>query len=154
MFYQGTTAIDNPIKSINSVALTYTVISSLLIAPLIEELFYRKFLLDKLLKTNSATLSVMTSSLCFSIIHLETPNNLVPAFLGGIILGTIYLKTRRIGYCILLHFFINLIVIATNSMDNQNNWLTGYNFDIMYWLLVGMGIIMILFGMKRIIKVT
>lgn len=154
VFYQGNKAIDNPIKSINSVALTYTVISSVLIAPIIEELFYRKFLLDKLLKTNSAALSVMTSSLCFSIILLVTPNNLVPAFLGGIILGTIYLKTRRIGYCILLHFFINLIVIATNNMDHQNNWLTGYNFDIIYWLLVGTGIIMILFGIKRIIKVN
>lgn len=133
----------------------YDYISILLIAPIIEELFFRKFLLGKLIEKNKVNLSLLISSLCFSLIHVETPNNIVPAFIGGIILGSVYLKTRKIGYAVLLHFLFNLIVTLTEYVGfSYNNWLLGYNFNVDYWLLFGIGILVMLFGIKRIFSVS
>ena len=150
-YYQGISTNDNSVISNNIIALIYSLISTLLIAPIIEELFYRKFLLDKLLKKNKPILAIVVSSVCFSLIHIETPNNLIPTFICGIILGVIYLKTKKIGYCIMLHFIVNLIIVTTNNIETSNdNWLIGYNFNLIYWLLFGVGIIVTLIGMKKI----
>lgn len=150
-YYQGISKIENAVTSSNNMALIYNLISTLLIAPIFEELFYRKFLLEKLAQKNRPILAIIVSSICFSIIHIETPNNLIPTFISGIILGIIYLKTKKIGYCIMLHFIVNLIILTTNNIGTSyDNWLTGYHFNIIYWLLFVTGIILTLFGMKRI----
>ena len=151
-YFQGVSRIDNAAISSNNISLFYNLISTLLIAPIVEELFYRKFLLEKLAQKNRPILAITVSSICFSIIHIETPNNLIPTFISGIILGIIYLKTKKIGYCIMLHFIVNLIIMTTNNIGTlNNNWLSSYDFNIIYWLLFGTGIILTLFGMKRII---
>ncbi|MFD2552716.1 CPBP family intramembrane glutamic endopeptidase [Bizionia sediminis] len=150
-YYQGISTNDNFVSSNNNIALIYSLISALLIAPIVEELFYRKFLLDKLLGKNKPILAITVSSICFSIMHIETPNNLIPTFISGIILGTIYLKTKKIGYCIILHFIVNLIIFTTNNIGTSyDNWLIGYNFDICYWMSFGIGIIITIIGMKKI----
>jgi len=150
-YYQGISTNDNFVSSNNNIALIYILISTLLIAPIVEELFYRKFLLDKLLEKNKPVLAIIISSICFSIMHIETPNNLIPTFISGIILGIIYLKTKKIGYCIMLHFIVNLIIVTTNNIGiSYDNWLIGYNFDIYYWLSFGVGIIILIIGMKKI----
>jgi membrane protease YdiL (CAAX protease family) len=150
-YYQGISTNDNFVSSNNNIALIYSLISTLLIAPIVEELFYRKFLLDKLLEKNIPILAIIVSSICFSIMHIETPNNLIPTFISGIILGIIYLKTKKIGYCIMLHFIVNLIIVTTNNIGTSyDNWLIGYNFDIYYWLSFGVGIIITIIGMKKI----
>ena len=154
-YYQGASTIDNSVTSNNSIALIYNLISTLLIAPIIEELFYRRFLLNQLLKKNKPILAIVVSSVCFSIIHIETPNNLIPSFISGILLGILYLKTKKIGYCIMLHFIVNLIVVTTNTIGTSNdNWLIGYNFDLIYWLLFVVGTIIILIGMHKITAVN
>ncbi len=150
-YYQGISTNNNSVISNNNIALIYSLISTLLVAPIIEELFYRKFLLDKLSKKNNQILALIVSSLCFSIMHIETPNNLIPTFISGIILGIIYLKTKKIGYCIILHFIVNSIIMITNNVGTSyDNWMIGYNFNITYWLLFVIGIIVTLIGIKKI----
>lgn len=108
----------------------YSFISTLIIAPVFEEFFFRKFLLQKLSERNSSAISLIVSSLCFSLIHLETPNNLIPAFISGLVFGVIYLKTKKIGYTIAMHFIINLIVLSSNSVQISScNLFFGYNFN-------------------------
>lgn len=151
-YYQGIPINDNYfVRSNNNIALTYNLISTLLIAPLVEELFYRKFLLEKLLGKNKPILAIIISSFYFSIMHIEPPNNIIPTFISGIILGIIYLKTKKIGYCIILHFIVNLIIVTTNNIRTfYDNWLIGYNFNFIYWILFGIGIFITLIGMKKI----
>ena len=51
----------------------------------------------------------------------------------------------------MLHFIVNLIILTTNNIGTSyDNWLTGYHFNIIYWLLFVTGIILTIFGMKRI----
>ncbi|WP_055435537.1 CPBP family intramembrane glutamic endopeptidase [Lacinutrix algicola] len=131
----------------------FNIISLIIIAPIIEELFYRKFLLEKLAQKNGKLVSLLISSLCFSIIHIETPNNLIPSFIVGMILGLIYLKTQKIGYSIVLHFIFNLVFIISVSMEYSNNhWLFGTNFDVIYWFLFVNGILLTYLGVKQILS--
>ncbi|MEL4309097.1 CPBP family intramembrane glutamic endopeptidase [Joostella sp. CR20] len=149
--YQGISTNDNFFNSKNNITIIYSLISNLLIAPIVEELFFRKFLLDKLSIKYKPIIALIISSICFSIIHIETPNNLIPTFISGIILGIIYLKTKKAGYCILLHFIVNLIIVTTNNVRISNdNWLIGYNFDFIYWLMFGIGIFITSIGMRKI----
>ncbi|MBS3738464.1 MAG: CPBP family intramembrane metalloprotease [Psychroflexus sp.] len=53
-------------------------------------------------------ISIVLSSLLFSLIHWEKLNNLIPTLLFGIISGLIFIKTQRIVYSILMHFLFNL----------------------------------------------
>lgn len=133
----------------------YDYFSIMLISPVIEELFFRKFLLDKLLEKNTVRTALLISSLCFSIIHLETINNIIPTFISGIILGFIYLKTKKLGYSIVLHFLFNLIVISTEYIGfSYTNWLMGYTFDLSYWVLFVIGIFAIWFGVRKITRIN
>ncbi len=152
-FHNDISLAERPILMIDQEAMFFEIISVLLVAPIVEELFYRKFLLEKLAENYSIIISLIVSSFCFSIIHIETPNNLFPAFISGIVLGIIFLKTRKIAYSITLHFLFNLLILTTNKINVSNdNWFIGYNFDFIYWLLFCFGILLTIFGTKKVIS--
>jgi len=134
-----------------NVAYYYRLLLILIVSPFFEELFFRKFLLQKLLQKNNVTVSILVSSLCFSFIHIETPFNLIPTFIFGIISGLIFIKTKRIGFVILAHFLYNLLdQIIYVSNVNFDNWLLSLNFNFTYWLLSLIGIVVTYFGIKKI----
>lgn len=124
---------------------------SLLIAPIFEELFFRKFLFNELLKKNKAWIAIVISSLCFSAVHFETPNNLIPTFIYGVIACIIYLKTKNIVYLIIIHFLNNLCSMLYSIYGEPFfNWIYGLNFDFLYWALAIFGILITVLGMKKI----
>lgn len=149
-YSQDITANNNSVISNTTIALIYNFISTIIIAPIVEELFYRKFLLDNPLKNSKPVLAMIVSSLCFSAVHIENPNNLLPAFICGIILAKLYYKTRKIGYCILLHAIINLIIMILNTQRSFDNWLDSCNFNMVYWLIFISGVIITLVGINKI----
>ena len=125
--------------------------SSLLIAPIFEEMFFRKLLFSKLLEKNKLWTAILISSLCFSAIHFETPNNLIPTFIFGVIACVIYLKTKNIIYPIIIHFLNNLCS-ALYSIYGEPffDWIYGLNYNFMYWALFAFGILITTLGIKRI----
>lgn len=129
----------------------YRSISILLIAPVLEELFFRKFLITKLLQKYSKITALVVSAVLFSAIHWETLTNLIPAFIFGIIGGIIYIKTRRISYLIFLHFLYNFLsVTITVKSAVYSEIIQWLNFGILYWSLFFFGIILTLFALLRI----
>ncbi|MFS4418850.1 lysostaphin resistance A-like protein [Maribacter sp. 2307ULW6-5] len=125
--------------------------SSLLIAPLFEELFFRKFLFEKLLERNKVIVSIIISSLCFSAIHFETPSSLISTFIFGVIACIIYLRTRNIWYTIAMHFLNNLFsTLYVIYGESFFQWVYGLNFGFIYWVLFACGIIATTLGMKKI----
>lgn len=129
----------------------YRHISILIISPIFEELFFRKFLFSKLLEKYKLYVAISVSSVCFSAIHFETPTNLIPAFIFGIISALIYFKTKKISYSIILHFFINACISFLNIYgESYFVWLDGFKFDLLYWALFVLGIVLIVFGGKQI----
>lgn len=131
--------------------LIYHSISILIIAPLLEELFFRKFLITKLLERYSRPVTLMVSALLFSAIHWETITNLIPTFIFGIIGGYIFLKTKRIDHLIFLHFLYNFLslIIRVNWKPYSEviQWL---DYGVLYWSFFVFGIFITLFALKLI----
>lgn len=72
-----------------------------------EEIYFRGFLFERLGRLSAPTLLVVTS-LAFAVWH-ASPVMLLHTFLGGILLGWVYLRTRRLFPVILGHAFTNVV---------------------------------------------
>jgi len=83
---------------------------------IIEELFFRMFLINFLKKYSKSTiLSVLFSSFLFSIAHLLSGYGielLLAMFLGGLIFSAAYLAWKDITIPMLAHLIINVIVVG------------------------------------------
>lgn len=77
-----------------------------IVAPIVEEIFCRGYVLDKLAKRYSKNKALILSALFFAILHMNLIQG-VNTFLIGIFLGAIYLKTNSLIPCIVLHFVNN-----------------------------------------------
>lgn len=78
-----------------------------LIAPVIEELFYRKLLIGRLIRYGDKP-AIITSALVFALLHGNV-YQLFYAFGLGAALGYVYVRTGNIAYTIGLHMFINIM---------------------------------------------
>lgn len=129
----------------------YSLIGALVIAPIFEELFFREFLFSKLLEKNKLYIAIIISSICFSAIHFETIGNLIPSFTFGVVSCLTYFKTKKISYSILLHFINNLFATTTNIYgESYYTWLDGLRYDLVYWLLFIVGVLVTILGIKKI----
>jgi len=135
----------------SNLSVFYRGMSVLIIAPIFEELFFRKFLFGEVLKKNSITISIIVSSVCFSLIHLPSYRNLLPTFIFGVIACLIYNKTKNIFYTIILHFLSNLSWLLLVSYGiSYYEWIYGLNYNFVYWLLFIFGLGLSYIGIKKI----
>lgn len=129
----------------------YDLIRGVILAPILEELFFRKMLFSRLLKKYSFGISAIVTSILFAFIHIPNWLNLVPTFLFGIICCWIYVKTKNILYPILLHFAGNLIVLLLSFYNQQiTSFLQEINYNWVYWLILIFGVGITLFGLRKI----
>ena len=89
-----------------------TLFCAVLISPILEEIFFRKLLIDRL-KKYGERLAVVLSSVLFALSH-ATSQQLFYSFFFGIILSTLYVKTGRVRYTILLHIIVNFLGSAVS----------------------------------------
>ena len=78
------------------------------IAPILEEVLMRGFLLDGLSTNYGKIVALLISAALFSILHFNIAQ-IVPSFICGIILGLLYFYTDSIFSCILAHIGYNSI---------------------------------------------
>ncbi len=133
--------------------LLFSSITAVIIAPIFEELLFRKIIFKQLLSKNSVAISVLLSSLFFAIIHLPLYGKLIPSFFIGICSALIYYKTGKIIYSIVFHFTNNLLAMVWSYYlpEFWNNY-TEMEFNYQYWLIFGLGIILLLMGIKLFLK--
>lgn len=143
-----------PQMEVINMEFVYKSIGAIIVAPIIEELIFRKYILGGLLTRYTPRLSILISSICFSITHIETPLILIPTFFVGILAGIIYFKTKKISYTILLHFFGNLIIVFLGAFG-QSYYFLLYKFDFRfeYWLFVTFGILILFYSFNRLTNV-
>ncbi|MCX7758589.1 MAG: CPBP family intramembrane metalloprotease [bacterium] len=77
--------------------------------PLVEELIFRKYLMDYLLNFFDRWLVVFFSALVFGLVHFESIINTVFIFFMGVFFGFVYLIKRDIIYTYILHSFYNFL---------------------------------------------
>lgn len=89
-------------------------------APILEELIFRKFLIDRMSPFGEKT-AVFVSALMFGLFHGNL-NQFVYAFTLGLVWGYVYAKTRNVIYNIALHMSVNMLssVIAPNALKLAN----------------------------------
>lgn len=83
-----------------------TFIQVVVIAPLLEELIYRGFLLKRALKQRKMVAAVLLVAGFFGVLHLSIVQG-ISAFIAGIILCLLYVKTESVTLCITAHSFYN-----------------------------------------------
>ncbi|MCR5027559.1 MAG: CPBP family intramembrane metalloprotease [Methanobrevibacter sp.] len=107
--------IVNPIKHIiqNSNPYVNLIILSI-IAPIFEEIFFRKLLIDRTIKYG-ATLSIILSASLFGLFHGNLSQFFYAFFLGGFF-AYVYTKTGKVIYPIILHSTINLMGSVVSSI--------------------------------------
>ena len=122
-------------------------ISALIIAPIFEEIFFRKFIFSKLLQKNSLLSALLISSLCFSLIHLPNYRQMITTFYWGIIVAYIFYRTKNLIYPIIFHFLWNLNHYFLKFFGkNYYDYMEGIKYETLFWGITFLGIISLLFG--------
>ena len=97
----------NPVDDlVNSLPLWCTVLITVVMAPIMEEIVFRRVLLDAIRPFGDLT-ACLTSALLFGFFHMNLTQFFYAAALG-FILGYVMVRTNRIICPILLHAIINL----------------------------------------------
>ena len=98
--------ISNPVSQmISSIDLWVILIAVVILAPIFEEYFFRKLLIDRTIKYG-AVVSIIISATLFAFYHGNF-NQFFYAFFIGAFFALIYVKTGRIEYPICLHALVN-----------------------------------------------
>lgn len=108
--------IINPVESsMSAMPLWGTLLFTVILAPIMEELVFRKLVCDRLLPLGESYAVILSASL-FAVVHGNF-YQLFYAFLIGVCLGYIYVKTGKIGYTIGFHMAINFLFgFATTAL--------------------------------------
>lgn len=84
-----------------------TVLSVVICAPIVEEIIFRKMFIDRLAPHGGA-LAVVISSIAFMLIHSNI-YQFPYAFMVGLLLGYVYLRSGEIKYTIAIHMIMNFL---------------------------------------------
>ncbi|MGC6525217.1 MAG: CPBP family intramembrane glutamic endopeptidase [Flavobacteriaceae bacterium] len=104
-------------EPIGSKTLYFTdMINTLIMAPIIEEMLFRKLFFNKLKTVFTSSISIIITSILFSAMHLNLDLFLV-YFLIGVMYTYIYHLTGSLTFNILLHFFSNLMYYFFERSD-------------------------------------
>ena len=90
--------------------LFWSIMGVSVIAPVCEELIFRRVILVDLLTRNKPAVAILISSLLFGVVHLNWWQG-VTATIYGLFFGWLYFKTKKISITILLHSVNNSISI-------------------------------------------
>lgn len=91
-------------------ALVTAYVLAIVVAPLLEETFFRGFLQPLFVQNFSEVGGVLLVALLFASIHGAGP--FLPLFAVGLMLGAIKLKTQRVWPCALAHAVYNALVLG------------------------------------------
>lgn len=154
--------IANPIvETIDSSSVYTNLLLMVIMAPIFEEIIFRKLLIDRTIKYGKGV-SILLSALIFGLFHGNL-NQFFYAFLIGGFFAYVYIKTGKIIYTVLLHLTVNFFgsiisVIVGNSLNNMNTMANLPIADagiiiiyfLIYVLIVIVGVIGLLKNYKKI----
>lgn len=112
----------NPVASFIMVAI---------LAPVFEELLCRGIVLRGLLKRSSTFMAITVSALFFAILHMN-PWQAIPAFILGLVFGSVYYRTGSLKLTMLMHFTNNFTALmltwtipGSDSLDSFKDIIPG-----------------------------
>ena len=91
-------------------------ITALIYAPIMEELFYRGIIFQKIALKKGFVPGLSISAILFTVVHFRY--DVIPLCMMGIIFAILYFKTKQLIIPIICHFTYNLIVVV-RRLSNQ-----------------------------------
>lgn len=132
-------------SSDNLVVLIIAFLSVVIVAPIVEEIFYRWTMIETFSKGMSKYSTIIFSALIFAFAH-SLANlsssfffftfHLISTLIMGIIFGALYYQTRKVILPIILHAVWNLIVASGSFFDYFGVYEI---YNIIYYVLIGLG---------------
>lgn len=118
--------VSNPVENLitnSDIWMNLLLIS--IIAPIFEEIFFRKLLIDRTIKYG-AKISILVSAILFGFFHGNL-NQFFYTFLMGGFFAYVYIKTGKVIYAIGLHIAVNLLgsVISVFVVASAENLIAG-----------------------------
>jgi len=130
-------------------SLLYTVVAAGILAPVFEELIFRKMLLDRLNRLGDRP-AMFVSALLFALVHGNL-SQFFYAFLVGLVLAYVYLRTGRVIYTILMHMLLNLIFgVMTARVGMMNSTVFSIVWLVVEILLAVAGMLFLILERKNI----
>lgn len=102
---KGDSVTDHTSELIDSMPVWLTLLIVVIVGPIIEELMFRKLMIDRLSRYGN-TVAIIVSSVSFGLFHGNLYQFFYAALIGAI-LGFIYAKTRNVLYPIAMHILVN-----------------------------------------------
>lgn len=139
----------NPLDSLFDGNMVLAMIYAVICAPILEELIFRKILLDKLRRFGDIPAMLLTG-FAFGIFHFNLAQFFYATVLG-IFFAYITLRTNRIRYAILLHMMVNSIGAGVVPLVANGENMVGLGL-ITAWLFISMiiGSILFIINVKKI----
>ena len=141
-------------SAIGSVDVWVTVLCAGIAAPIAEELFFRKAMIDRL-SGHHPTDAILYSALLFALIHGNLTQFLY-AFPLGVLFGFVYYRTRNVGHTILLHVGINLLggVVPqlVSMIDSEGEGFSSLASTLVMVLYSGVTIVLCVFGIIHLVR--
>ena len=99
------------ISDMMSVSPILAFVVMVIVAPVVEELVFRKTIIDSTKKFGEKN-AIVFSALCFGMFHMNI-QQVIYAFIIGLVFGYVYSRTGRIYYTMMMHSVNNLIGFLT-----------------------------------------
>jgi hypothetical protein len=117
-------------------------------APIVEELIFRKLLLNKLRRYGDLP-AILISSIAFGLFHMNVAQMFYATALG-IIFAYVAIRTNSIRYNILLHILINSMGVVIAPLAMKQSMI--FNFLIVGWVFACIlcGILLFVLNVKKI----
>lgn len=146
---KGDTELYNPVIDImENGSFVVTLIYVAFIAPIMEELIFRKLLLNKLRRFGDIT-AILMSGIAFGLLHMNLSQFLYATVLGCVF-AYITIKTNTIKYSIILHMMINFIGTISAPLTIDGNVLGILIIIVWMFSSVILGIIFFALNVRKI----
>ena len=97
----------NALTSLMEGSLWLRLLVVVIVAPIMEELFFRKFLIDRTVRYGEKT-AILFSSVSFALFHMNL-YQFFYAFGLGMLFGYVYTRTRQLKYSAIMHMVVNFL---------------------------------------------
>lgn len=131
----------------------WAILSTVVAAPILEEVLFRGLIFESCRERFGRGAAVFVSAALFGLIHI-LPVQVINAFVVGLILGYVYLKTNSLLSVIILHAVNNAIAYATMALlgaDANVSLRELVSSSWLYWTIYLLAFALFVYAMVRLL---
>ena len=136
-----------PFMAINSLGTVGSILSTVIVSPVCEELLFRGVFLNRLKLIVPITFAIAITSILFGALH--SYGNIISAIVFGVCMCVIYLKTQNILTCILAHVLNNAFAEIIYYVDYNNLIFTNQIFIVIFSVLAIISLYLIIVSLNN-----